>query len=110
MSKENLALKLMVEATAPTANELDGQSRICNWLYNHLLEKSQELKREFIQSGSAEASKTLYTKRGLRNVLPQLKQEHPFLKVVHSSPLKNTALRSSDAIQTHQKSKRKTER
>jgi putative transposase len=106
MSKENLVLKLKIEATASAANELDGQSRICNWLYNHLLEKSQELKKEFIQSGSAEASKTLYTARGLRNVLPQLKQEHPFLKVIHSSPLKNTALRLSDAIQAHQKSKK----
>lgn len=106
MSKENLVLKLVIEAEAPVIAELDGQSRICNWLYNHLLEKSQELKREFIQSGSSEASKTLYTKRGLRNALPQLKKECPFLKVVHSSPLKNTALRLSDAIRVHQKSKR----
>lgn len=34
MSKENLALKLRVEVTTQTAGELDGQSRICNWLYN----------------------------------------------------------------------------
>ncbi len=106
MPKESLALKLKIEATTSVANELDGQSRICNWLYNHLLEKSQEFKREFIQSGSPEASKTLYTKRGLRNLLPQLKEEQPFLKVVHSSPLKNTALRLSDAIQVYQKSKK----
>ena len=93
MPKESLALKLRIEVTTTTARELDGQSRICNWLYNYLIEKSQQLKLEFIQSGNAEASKTLYTKRGLRNLLPQLKEEHPFLKVVHSSPLKNTALR-----------------
>lgn len=106
MSKENLVLKLRLEVEAFAVNELDGQSRICNWLYNHLLEKGQTLKQEFIQSGSPEASKTLYTKRGLRNLLPQCKEEHPFLKVVHSSPLKNTALRLSDAIQVHQKSKK----
>lgn len=106
MPKENLVLKLRLEPTAFAASELDGQSRICNWLYNHLVEKGQTLKQEFIQSGSLEASKTLYTKRGLRNLIPQLKKEHPFLTVVHSSPLKNTALRLSDAIQTHQKSKK----
>lgn len=106
MSKENLALKLSIKADPQTISELDGQSRICNWLYNHLLEKSLELKREFTQSGNLEASQTLYTKRGLRNTLPQLKKEHPFLKVVHSSPLKNTALRLSEAIQVHQKSKK----
>jgi putative transposase len=106
MSKENLVLKLKLEGSDSALAELDGQSRICNWLYNHLLQKSQDLKKEFIQSASPEASKTLYTKRGLRNTLPKLKQEHPFLKVVHSSPLKNTALRLSDAIRTHQKSKK----
>jgi putative transposase len=106
MPKENLVLKLKLEPTASAASELDGQSRICNWLYNTLLEKSQTLKQEFIQSGSPEASKTLYTKRGLRNLLPELKKERPFLKLVHSSPLKNTALRLSEAIQTHQKSKK----
>lgn len=102
----NQVLKLKIEVNPEAANELDGQSKICNWLYNCLLEKSQELKKEFIQSGSQEASKTLYTKRGLRNTLPLLKEQHPFLKVVHSSPLKNTALRLSEAIQTHQKSKK----
>jgi len=33
-------------------------------------------------------------------------ESYQLLKVVHSSPLKNTALRLSDAIQTHQKSKK----
>jgi putative transposase len=105
MSKENLVLKLKIKGDASAIQELDGQSRICNWLYNHLLEKGLELKQEFIRSGNLEASKILYTKRGLRNLLPALKNEHPFLKVVHSSPLKNTALRLSDAIRAHQKSK-----
>ena len=97
-----LGLELDIEATST----LDGQSRICNWLYNHLLDKGQQLKQEFIQSGNPEAAKTLYTERGLRNLLPTIKAEHPFLKVVHSSPLKNTALRLSDAITAHQKSKK----
>lgn len=106
MPEENQVLKLRVKGDDHTLQELNGQSRICNWLYNHLLEKSLELKREFIQTGNPEASKTLYTKRGLRNAVPKLKEEHPFLKVVHSSPLKNVALRLSDAIRVHQKSKK----
>src|ERR1700733_4801442 len=106
MPKKTLALKLHIEVDAHTAGELDGQSRICNWLYNHLLEKSQQLKQEFKQSHNTSAAKTLYSKRGLRNLLPSIKQENPFLKVVHSSPLKNTALRLSDAIRAHQKSRK----
>lgn len=106
MPKENLVLKLRLEVNREAISEIDGQSRICNWLYNHLLEKSQQLKQAFIQSKDPEAAKTLYTQRGLRNLLPKVKEEHPFLKVVHSSPLKNTALRLSDAIRAHQKSKK----
>ena len=78
MSKENLVLKLLITADPQGAAELDGQSRICNWLYNHLLDKGQQLKHEF-QSGNSEAAKTLYTKRGLRNLLPKIKEEHHFL-------------------------------
>ena len=110
MSKESIVVRLKLEVDQETANILDGQSRICNWLYNYLLEKGLQLKREFIQSNDKEAAKTLYTKRGLRNLLPQIKEEHPFLKVVHSSPLKNTALRLSEAIRAHQKSKNRTRR
>ena len=106
MPKENLVLKLKINADPQIICELNGQSRICNWLYNCLLEKSLELKQEFIRSGNTEISKILYTKRGLRNTIPQLKKDNPFLKVVHSSPLKNTALRLSEAIQVHQKSKK----
>ena len=55
---------------------------------------------------SGNSGKIVYSERGLRNLLPKLKEEHPFMKVVHSSVLKNAALRLSDAIQTHQKSKK----
>jgi putative transposase len=106
MSEETLVLKLKIEASLQAIGELNGQSKICNWLYNYLVEKSLQLKEEFILSGASQAAKDLYTKRGLRNLLPAIKEEHPFLKVVHSSPLKNTALRLSEAIQAHQKSKK----
>ena len=99
-------IKLQMSAEAEAFRSLDGQSRICNWLYNHLLEKANTLKQQFIQSGDQESAKILYTERGLRNQLPSLKKECPFLKSVHSSPLKNTALRLSQAVQVHQKSKK----
>jgi putative transposase len=105
-SEESLALKLNLEPSLEEINSLDGQSRICNWLYNHLLEIALNLKTQFCQTQDQNTAKTLYTERGLRNLLPNIKQEHPFLKVVHSSPLKNTALRLSSAIQEHQKSKK----
>ncbi|MCY0884764.1 MAG: transposase, partial [Firmicutes bacterium] len=47
-----------------------------------------------------------YTERGLRNRIPALKQEHPFLRTVHSSVLKNAALRLSSAIRKYRKGRR----
>jgi putative transposase len=106
MSSQNTVLKLVCEGEPQAINDLNGQSRICNWLYNNLLERAELLKQEFIQTSNPQAAKDLYTKRGLRNLLPKIKKESPFLKVVHSSPLKNTALRLSNAIQSCQKSKK----
>src|SRR4029077_2275387 len=99
-------IKLELTASEEIFRSLDGQSRICNWLYNCLLEKANALRQEFIQTGNSELAKTLYTERGLRNLLPSLKEEHPFLKSVHSSPLKNAALRLSQTIQARQQSKK----
>src|SRR6478752_10240899 len=99
-------IKLQMLADESAFRSLDGQSKICNWLYNHLLEKANDLKKQFIASGNQDAAKTLYTGRGLRNLIPLIKQTKPFLKSVHSSPLKNTALRLSEAIGAHQKSKK----
>ena len=48
---------------------------------------------------------TLYTQRGLRNLIPGLKVKHPFLKAVYSSVLKNAALRLSKAIRDYQNGK-----
>ena len=107
MKQEALKIiKLEMIAEAEAFISLDGQSKICNWLYNHLLEKANGLKQQFIETKDQGHAKTLYTERGLRNLLPSLKEASPFLKSVHSSPLKNTALRLSQAIQAHQKSKK----
>jgi putative transposase len=85
---------------------LDGQSRICNWLYNHLLDHANSTKSEALATKNLKLIETIYAKRGLRNLIPNLKEEHPFLNTVHSSPLKNVALRLSSSIQDRQKSKK----
>lgn len=103
MPKQKSVLKLPIGVDSQTKEVIDGQSRICNWLYNHLLEKALSLKEEFKQTGALDKAKDLYSKRGLRNLVPSIKKEHPFIKVVHSSPLKNTALRLTDSIAAHQK-------
>ncbi len=99
-------IKLRLNPDAETARILDGQSKKCNWLYNQLLEKANALRVSYREQPSEEISKVLYTSRGLRNLVPGFKEENPFLKTVHSSPLKNAALRLTDCIQSYQKSRK----
>src|SRR3990167_3064314 len=108
MSKESIVIRLQLTPSLENVDVLDGQSRICNWLYNHLVEEDAKLKEQFLKNQDPTAAKNLYTKRGLRNLLPKIKEDHPFLKVVHSSPLKNTALRLSDWKETLSWVKRKS--
>ncbi|WP_232796709.1 RNA-guided endonuclease InsQ/TnpB family protein [Kyrpidia spormannii] len=100
------ALKMRLEVGEHTAAVLDGQSRIANWLYNHLLEEANTLREKFRSTQAPEAARVLYTKRGLRNRIPMLKKEYPFLRTVYSSVLKNAALRLSGAIRKYQKARR----
>lgn len=79
--------KIELYVTQSTADVLNGQSDICNWVYNKLLEtaindyaKGNELK--------------LTSNFNLRDYMVRvLKEEYPFLKTVYSSVLKNSALR-----------------
>lgn len=82
-----------VEITFSKEDEriLDGQSRICNWMYNRLLETTI---KDYTENNN---ENKLLEGRNLRDLVPKFKLEHPFLKSVHSSPLKNTALRLKDA-------------
>ena len=99
-------VKIPFAITNLDADRLDQQSKICNWLYNYLLDQSLELRKLYCETKDPEIAKTLYTERGLRNLIPGLKKERHFLKTVHSSPLKNAALRLSASIQTYQKSRK----
>jgi putative transposase len=99
------AVKIALEVTEGQAALLDSQSKMTNWLYNHLLEIANGLQQQYRQSQDKQVGKTLYTERGLRDLLPSLKVQYPFLKAVYSSVLKNAALRLSKAIRDYQDGK-----
>ncbi len=98
-------VKIALEVTKEQAATLDSQSKIANWLYNKLLERANELRRQYRETQDKEVGRALYTERGLRDLVPALKVQHPFLKVVYSSVLKNAALRLSKAIRDYQDGK-----
>ena len=100
------ALKMKLHLSSEDKRRLDGQSRICNWTYNRGLETAFELRDRYAQTSNPDIAKTLYSERGLRNLLPCLKVKRPFLKAVHSSPLKNAMLRLSATIRDRQKAKK----
>lgn len=66
------------------ARVLDGQSKICNWLYNCL---SDEVEKGYKNNDGVNK---LTNKYNLRNLVPKL-------KTVYSSVFKNTALRLAGA-------------
>ena len=99
------AVKIPLLASEQEAVILDSQSRIANWLYNELLERANDLRTQYRARQDKEVGRALYTERGLRDLIPGIKERHPFLKTVYSSPLKNAALRLSQAIRAYQDSK-----
>jgi putative transposase len=91
--------KIQIQFTKEVQLILDGQSKICNWLYNHLLEMvNQEYK------GHPEQA-VLLNGRNLRNQVPIIKKTHLFLNAVYSSPLKNVAFRLKQVFDDFFKSK-----
>src|ERR1700730_2564675 len=91
MPQATKVIKLLLQGEESEFYSLDGQSKICNWLYNHLLEHANNVKKQAIEMNNFDKAKVIYTERGLRNLVPSLKTKHPFLKSVYSSPLKNVA-------------------
>jgi putative transposase len=86
--KYNKKIKLLTKKEQQL--QFDLQSKMCNWLYNQLF---QLVEQDYVNGN---AKKFLFG-RNLRNQVPTFKQQHPFLYKVHSSPLKNVALRLKDA-------------
>lgn len=106
-SPENICvrrIRILIEGQDKRA--LDGQSKICSHLANRLKEKADNARKEFIQTQSQDAAKLIYTKYGLRNLIPGLKEEYRFYRSVYSSPLKNVGLRLSRAITHYQESQK----
>jgi putative transposase len=105
------AVKLPLEVQDDQALSIEGQSKILNWAFNHLLEtantKIEELKKTKDPEVAQLLLKTIYSEKGLRNLLPALKKEKPFLCAVHSVPLKNAAIRLSKSIRRFQENKKK---
>lgn len=83
--------KIEIKFSKEDERILDGQSKICNWLYNRLLEAAI---MDYKENNNANK---LLDGRNLRDLVPKLKKDNEFLKSVHSSPLKNTAFRLKDA-------------
>lgn len=99
------ACKIRWKVDPQAAQVLDEQSKIVNWLYNHLLEHANELRVRYREKQEPEIGHELYSKWGLRNLVPGLKKEYPFLHKVYSAPLVNAALRLTRAIRHYQESK-----
>lgn len=99
-------IKVRLAPDEYTARCLDDQSRKCNSLYNMLLEQANHLKQEFKSTGNLGHAKILYSQHGLRNLVPSIKNEHPYFRSVYAAPLKNTALRLTNSIKAHQDSRK----
>lgn len=86
------AKKIEIEFDEKTSYIIDGQSKICNWLYNQLLQATIE----DYKNGN---EKKLLSGRNLRDYSTKMKLENKFLYSVHSSPLKNTAIRVKESYE-----------
>ena len=71
---------------------IDSQSRTLNYLYNMLLDKVETEYKE-------KSDSTLLKGYNLRNLIPKIKEEKPYLYTIHSSPLKNVALKLKQSYQ-----------
>ena len=54
-------IKLSLKPGSVEADTLDGQSRICNWLYNKLRDSVQVWYQQFIETKDPELAKKIYT-------------------------------------------------
>ena len=85
--------KIEVEFQKEDGFILDGQSKICNWFYNRLLEACINDYKE------NQNAKQLLSGRNLRDYGTTLKAEYPFLNTVFSSVLKEVSTRIKQAYE-----------
>ena len=84
--------RIPLQATCEDARVLDGQSRICAWAFNQLKSLADDLRSGYarlkaakrveperrhagLEESANEIGRVLYTPRGLRNLLPELRKE-----------------------------------
>ena len=106
MAGVECAIKLNFDLSLTDQIIIESQMKITNWAYNKLLEYALAYRIEYAKTNDPKIRDILYTKYGLRNLLPKMKEENPFLKTVHSSPLKNAALRLTSSIKDYQDSRK----
>jgi putative transposase len=85
--------KIEVDFVKDSTYVLDSQSRISNWLYNQLLDAC---KFDYAENDN---KKQLLVDDNLRSLMVSMKDTHPFLRTVNSSPLKGVVDRLLDAYQ-----------
>ena len=73
----DMSIKLEMSGDDESFWSLDGQSRICNRLNNELLQRANEIKIAYTQTGDEDFATMLYSKRGLRDLIPEIKKRIP---------------------------------
>lgn len=86
--------KVELKLTESDKKIIDSQSRTLNYIYNMLLDK---VEKEYKENNKS----TLLNGYNLRNLIPQIKKEKPYLYTIYSSPLKNVALKLKQSYQMY---------
>ena len=86
--------KILVDFDKNTELTLDGQSKICNWLYNRLLDIC---KNDYEIYGKASK---ITLGNNIRDMVPALKYDYKFLNTVYSSATKNVGRRLQDTYKS----------
>jgi hypothetical protein len=72
-------LKIKLHLDDADVRVLIRSSKIINWLNKYPLEQANRPRTKYIASQDKNLGLTLYSKRGLRNLIPEIKKTHPIL-------------------------------
>lgn len=108
MSLITRTFKIKIQVQPALEARLDEQSRIVNGVRNYCVAKSREWRAEYAaaceagdQAKSKAIAKKLYAKYSYRNLIPELRQERPWLNKVHSSPLQDAGMRVAEGVKRY---------